>query len=260
VSDFFLTQKGSAKPGELQTRSVLAAHHLNPSRNHGVRVASPPKCGGSMPRRARWRYKYLESLSNFSQESPLQHPHRFTTFTRITVAASLACAVFSANAAVQSFQAASNAGTVVNFSYDDTAAGGLPDAFGISGGNWYSLLSFSINGAAPVAGGLIGLYNNFANGRDYMYLLFGPDSSSASVQLEDDDASVFTSNDLAQVNGLTLANFSGNSYWYDPNSVSSVPESLTSFGALAPVPETSAWAMGLLGLGALGVLARRRSR
>jgi PEP-CTERM motif len=185
----------------------------------------------------------------------LHRPSQFAAFARIAAAASLTCAAFSAQAAVHSFQAVTTGGTVIAFSYDDTAAGGQPDPFAGSHPGWYPLLSFSVN-SVPAAGILIGLYDDFLNGRDYLYV-GGPTATDPYLQLEDADANVFTSLALGQVNGLTLASFNaspGGNIWSVGN------EELVSFAPAAPIPEPSTWALGLLGLGAMAAWMRRPAR
>jgi uncharacterized protein (TIGR03382 family) len=179
---------------------------------------------------------------------------RLTGAACAAIALSLTFNLGSAQATSLSFEATSAAGSM-SFTVDTVSATTVSDPFGLSG-SWYTLESLVVNGQS-LANGIVGLYDNFSNGRDYLYV-FTSGSFATGLQLEDADGSVLSGGGLAQLQGLTLADFnatSGNNRLRLNNADSTV----TAFGApTAAVPEPAGAAMALAGLALVGGVARRR--
>ena len=167
------------------------------------------------------------------------------------VAVLLAPMVASADIIEYSFEA--DGGVFGNFIYDDTAVSVGNGPFSL-GGAAYEALSFFINGS-EIFDALLVIYDDFS-GSDFAY--FTTVSGDPYLQLSNSGSSLFTGNDAAQMNGLSLSDFDGRSN--GENGITTVDgfrqlTSLNSTTVSVPEPGTLAlFGIGLFGMG----LARRK--
>jgi hypothetical protein len=145
-----------------------------------------------------------------------------------------------------------------SFSYEDAQVPASPGNLSAV----YSLLSFTLDGVSLPHPHVEMANDNFFYLADLAYIT-SVDSNSFVVGLwlfSKPDSTLFTSNDLAQLDGRTLADFTNPGFNRTRLNIGSGYSELASLHQVASIPEPGTSALMALGLAALVAGARKRLR
>ena len=173
--------------------------------------------------------------------------------------ASLAAAVFlsgGAFAAPVTYEFTTVSGHYGSFSYEDSQVPASPGNLSAV----YSLLSFTLDGVSLPNPHVEIANDNFFYLADLAYIT-SVDSNSFVVGLwlfSKPSSQLFTSNDLAQLNGRTLADFTNPGFNRTRLNIGTGYNELASLQQVASIPEPGMSALMTLGLAALFVSSRKK--
>ena len=142
-----------------------------------------------------------------------------------------------------------------SFSYEDSLVTTLPPGTSAAG---YNLLSFSLDGASLPNPYVVVDNDNSFHFADLAHLT-SPGNNGVSVALWlYSNGNLFTSNDLAQLNGRTLVNFTNPAFDRTRLNIGLASSKLASLQQVASIPEPGTSAFMVLGLAAVAVASRRK--
>jgi hypothetical protein len=143
-----------------------------------------------------------------------------------------------------------------SFSYEDSLVTTLPPGTSAAG---YNLLSFSLDGASLPNPYVVVDNDNFIHLADLAHLT-SPGNNGVPIALWlYSNGNLFTGNELAQLNGRTLANFTNPAFDRTRLNIGNATSKLASLQQVASIPEPGTSALMALGLAALVVGAMRRT-
>jgi hypothetical protein len=178
----------------------------------------------------------------------------FSLLRRATFAAGIAL-TSSAFAAQVNYEFTTVDGHYGSFSYEDSLVTTLPPGTSAAG---YNLLSFSLDGASLPNPYVVVDNDNSFHFADLAHLS-SPGNNGVSVALWlYSNGNLFTSNDLAQLNGRTLVNFTNPAFDRTRLNIGLASSKLASLQQVASIPEPGTSALMVLGLAALVAGSRRK--
>ena len=161
----------------------------------------------------------------------------------------------SAFAAPVTYEFTTMDGHYGSFSYEDSLVSTSPPGTSAAG---YNLLSFTLDGASLPSPYLV-LDNDSSFHLADLVHVTSPGNNGSSVALWlYSNGNVFSSNDLAQLNGRTLANFTNPVFNRTRLNIGSGYSQLASLQQVASIPEPGTSALMGLGLAALVIGSRRK--
>ena len=180
------------------------------------------------------------------------HVFRFLRRTSLFAGIALSTSAFAASV---TYEFTTVNGHYGSFSYEDSLVTTLPPGTSAAG---YNLLSFTLDGASLPDPYAVVDNDNFIHLADLAHLT-SPGNNGVPVALWlYSNGNFFTGNELAQLNGRTLANFTNPAFDRTRLNIGNASSKLASLTQVASIPEPGTRALMVLGLAAL-VLGSRRN-